>query len=471
MGFKALTVNTPVEQPAHILAEDDATLYNCIIGSDCVLPVGGLLNASVITNNTVRITDGMVVVGGHVGRLVKGDYEDMPIANGQSGLNRNDLIVARFISGGTGGADTYELVTVQGTPGKSASDPAIVRGNLYAGEKQRDYPLWRVRLEGLSVAGIDKLYTVGMMLNNKQDLLEKGAAKGSINDIKVEGVYWVRKTEVADSIYDYGQLIVQKSSDGTITQMLVQYQLNSISGRIATRFFADGKWSYWFENVLRADVANNLTTASEGSVLDARQGKALKDLLDSRTNNKVKVFTDAEGGNIVVESPDKYGDTWQMDAYNGSFRLFHQKDGVNAPAYFFDKNGASGAVLTDAKLANNVVTTATGYALDARQGKSLKGLIDGITSAVNLLKSIYSNGSALKFNGESKNLLYSSYDMGIYYFGGSCAGAPSVYTGYMLVLRQHAKSNLVRVVFSTDGRIYYCVQSADGTVVHNWRAI
>lgn len=190
MAFKALTVNTPVEEPAHILAEDDATLYDTIIGSDCVFPVGGQLNASIISNNSIRITDGIVIVGGHVGRIVKGDYEDMAIANGVSGQNRNDLIVARFISGGTGGADTYSLVVVQGTPGDSATDPAIVQGDLYAGDEQRDYPLWRVKIEGLSVVGLEKMYTVGTMLDGKvnaDDFLNKiypvGAIYLSINNV------------------------------------------------------------------------------------------------------------------------------------------------------------------------------------------------------------------------------------------------------------------------------------------------
>lgn len=128
MGFKALTVNTPVDEAAHILAEDDATLYGTIIGGDCVLPVGNQFAATVISNNNIRISDGMLIVGGHVGRIVKYDYEDMVIANGVSGQNRNDLIVARFVSGGTAGADDFRLVVVQGTPGATAKDPATVQG-------------------------------------------------------------------------------------------------------------------------------------------------------------------------------------------------------------------------------------------------------------------------------------------------------------------------------------------------------
>lgn len=79
--------------------------------------------------------------------------------------------------------------------------------------------------------------------------------------------------------------------------------------------------------------------------------------------------------------------------------------------------------------------------------------------------------SAIKAQGASDNLLCSSYDTGFYWYGSNCAGAPSVYTGYMLVLRESATSNLVRIAFSTDGNIYYSVQSANGIVAVNWKNI
>ncbi len=162
MALKPITVNTAASEPAHILAEDDAAIYEALIGDDRVLNIGGKLAATVISNNKVRITDGVVVVGGHVARIYKGDYEDMTIENGVSGKNRNDLIVARFITGSDGGADSFKLVVIKGTVGTTASDPATVQGNLYNGDKQRDYPLWRVKIEGLSITKVEQLYEIGV---------------------------------------------------------------------------------------------------------------------------------------------------------------------------------------------------------------------------------------------------------------------------------------------------------------------
>ena len=173
MALKPITVNTPAAEPAHILAEDDAAIYAALIGDDRVLDIGGKLAATVISNNKVRITDGVVVVGGHAAIIYKGDYEDMTIENGVSGKKRNDLIVARFIAGDDGGADSYQLVVVKGTAGTSATDPAIVQGNLYNGDKQRDYPLWRVKIEGLSITAVEQLYTVNTTNTDLSDSLSQ----------------------------------------------------------------------------------------------------------------------------------------------------------------------------------------------------------------------------------------------------------------------------------------------------------
>ena len=161
MGFKPLTINTSPESEAHILAEDDAALYAGMLAQDSVLNLGNKLKATVISNNKVRISDGIVLVGGHAGRIIKGDYEDMTINNGVSGQKRNDIIAARFIAGASGGTDSYKLVVIQGMSGTTAKDPAYVKGDLYNGDKQRDYPLWRVKIENLSIVKVEQMFTVG----------------------------------------------------------------------------------------------------------------------------------------------------------------------------------------------------------------------------------------------------------------------------------------------------------------------
>lgn len=160
MGLKGITVNTAAEAEAHIYAEDDAAIYQSIFGMDAVADIGQQCKATVISNNKIRVSDGVVVVGGHVARIPYGEYEDCEIANGQTGKNRNDLIVARFETTGSGGVDKMTCKVYQGTAGSTAADPSITQDNIYQNGKVREFPLYRVRIEGLNIVAVDQLFTV-----------------------------------------------------------------------------------------------------------------------------------------------------------------------------------------------------------------------------------------------------------------------------------------------------------------------
>lgn len=159
-GLKPITVNTPTEDEAHIYAEDDAAIYQSLFGEDGVSSVGQACKATVLSNNKVRVADGVICVGGHFARIPYGDYIDCEIENGQSGQNRNDIIVARFEATGTGGIDTYTCEVKKGMAGSTATDPEIVQEDLYKAGKVRELPLYRVKIEGLSITAVEQLFTL-----------------------------------------------------------------------------------------------------------------------------------------------------------------------------------------------------------------------------------------------------------------------------------------------------------------------
>ena len=294
MAFKPLTVNTPIGKKAHILAEDDAALYDGIFGEDCVLKLGEQFASKTISNNVIRVMDGVVVVGGHVGRIIKGDYEDMMIDNGTADQKRNDLIVARFQSGGTGGADTYSLVVVKGTPGSTAKDPAIVQEDLYAGGKRRDYPLYRVRIENLSVVGVDKLFKVNRNFKVLVEELDKTREKidsvnqtleertngkvkiygdaegGNIRITSPNGVIWEidAYNDNLRAYCDDGSISYSFSKDGTLN--IADLVISSVRTRLSEFI---GK----IKNAAYCTVVNNATTTGAETVLDGRMGKTLND--------------------------------------------------------------------------------------------------------------------------------------------------------------------------------------------------
>ena len=159
-GLKGLTVNTTPEAEPQIYAEDDAAVFQTMFGEDGVSSIGQACKATVLSNNKVRVADGVICVGGHFARIPYGEYEDCEIANGQSGKNRNDIIVARFETTGTGGIDTYTCEVKQGTPGDAATDPELTQDNLYNGGKVREFPLYRVKIEGISIVAVEQMFDV-----------------------------------------------------------------------------------------------------------------------------------------------------------------------------------------------------------------------------------------------------------------------------------------------------------------------
>ena len=180
-GLKPITVNTPTADEAHVYAEDDAAVYLSMFGGDGVSTNGQSCKATVLSNNKVRIADGVICVGGHFARIPYGDYIDCEIENGQSGKKRNDIIVARFETTGTGGIDTYTCEVKKGTAGTTATDPEIVQEDLYKAGKVRELPLYRVKIEGLSITAVEQLFT----LRKTNEELEKELASLNSNK-KVE---------------------------------------------------------------------------------------------------------------------------------------------------------------------------------------------------------------------------------------------------------------------------------------------
>lgn len=182
-GLKPITVNTPTADEAHIYAEDDASIYLSMFGGDGVSTNGQSCKATVLSNNKVRIADGIICVGGHFARIPYGDYIDCEIENGQSGKNRNDIIVARFETTGTGGIDTYTCEVKKGTAGTTATDPEIVQEDLYKAGKVRELPLYRVKIEGLSITAVEQLFT----LRKTNEELEKELESLNSKTIKAFG--------------------------------------------------------------------------------------------------------------------------------------------------------------------------------------------------------------------------------------------------------------------------------------------
>lgn len=139
----------------HITAADQGAFNAALIGTgQFVLDKGNVLKAQVISNNKIRILDGELMMQGRFIRLEPGTYVDLSIDNGAQGMNRNDLIVARYTKNTANAVESVDLVVIKGTATSgNPSDPKYTEGDITNGTStQHDFPLWRIPLNGLNVA-------------------------------------------------------------------------------------------------------------------------------------------------------------------------------------------------------------------------------------------------------------------------------------------------------------------------------
>lgn len=115
-------------------------------------------------------------------------------------------------------------------------------------------------------------------------------------------------------------------------------------------------------------------TSPGGTIGTVEQINAVKKLLEERTNGKVKIYSDAEGGNIRITSP--LGTTWEMDAYKEYLRIYTMSQEGKYCGYTFGRDfttgGGSIATKEELKpvkdmLITNVQTVGSAYGVTAKR--------------------------------------------------------------------------------------------------------
>ena len=145
------------------------------------------------------------IVGGHFARIPYGEYEDCEIANGETGKKRNDFIVAVFETTGTGGIDEMHCTVKKGVAGATAVDPELKQDDIYNNGKIRELPLYRVKIEGLSIVAVEQMFKL------KSDMSALNKRLSELKDYVIES----GKAQIAStSRYNY----YEKYASGKLVQ-------------------------------------------------------------------------------------------------------------------------------------------------------------------------------------------------------------------------------------------------------------
>lgn len=141
----------------HITSQQDRQRNQGTFGEGaCVLKTGNQLAPVVQSSNKIQIKDGAMMFQGALFSVKVGTVDEVTIANGSQGMQRKDLIVARYAYDAGENVESATWAVIQGTPAASNPvTPAYTEGDIQAGDTTVECPVFIVTLDGINITGVE----------------------------------------------------------------------------------------------------------------------------------------------------------------------------------------------------------------------------------------------------------------------------------------------------------------------------
>lgn len=168
----------------HVDSEDFGA-FNAVTLGDGTYILSGC-SMAMKTASTLHIAAGeLLMQGRHV--RIKGAGEDLDVAVGTTGYNRNDLVALHYKQ--EGGIESVSVEVVAGTPSTgAASDPELGGGSILNGDAEAYVAIARVPIVGLAPS--EPVALVGGLKSNSE-LAESISALGdSVSHDSISGDGW-----------------------------------------------------------------------------------------------------------------------------------------------------------------------------------------------------------------------------------------------------------------------------------------
>ena len=130
---------------------------------DFAISGGGAFNGFISGDNTVTAKGGRCIIQGNLIELPDDYSVDLNFQSGLGGTYRSDLICMR-VARDADGNDTKSIVLIAGTEAiTEPSDPAYNTGDINSGAAVRDFPLYRLKMDGVTPS-LEKLFSTDRKL-------------------------------------------------------------------------------------------------------------------------------------------------------------------------------------------------------------------------------------------------------------------------------------------------------------------
>ena len=371
MGIRLVTFYNSTVTP-----QDDALIY------ENSLPASGMIyggNVTIKNANTLHITAGH---GALCGRKFTIEEDDIPIILTSSGTLNGRLYIHMDLS------DTGEPISLEVEKANSLT-PVVQQSNVNITDG-----IYEINLATftISTSTVSDLKYVAPFIKD-QDLREVIIAPVEPNNVASSN-YAVGKHLILDKVLyvvtttiTAGQTITPGSN--VAVSDTVEKQIEDINSTLP------GK-------VNTSDIANNLTTTAAGKVLDARQGKALNDVLVTKTNETVIATRQA---NTTASKNYKVGDQFILNNV-----LYRVTAAINSGSQITSGNSAAADNITT-QISNIATSTpvASVEVLKALNVATVRILSKSLTASSGGWKQIctipseYRCSKELRFVGVDKN--------------------------------------------------------------------
>lgn len=251
----ALHLVTGYKGEAHITSADQGVFNaGCVGVDDYVFTTGKMFEAQVVTSNAVRIFDGSLSMQGRHVNLDSGTFLDVTLSASSPALYRNDLIVVRYTKNADNGVESVNFAVVQGTmydSTQSGTDPAYTKGDIISGALVHEMPLYRVRMYGVNIDGVEPIFKVVAPLadlQRGQNLLLNGDfncnQRGSTSYVGTSSVtYSVDMWRIYNIIMQVlAEGVEVRGTSSTATGYLTQFvNVNELAEKYTISAMVDGK--------------------------------------------------------------------------------------------------------------------------------------------------------------------------------------------------------------------------------------
>ena len=141
----------------HITAQQDRQLHQGIWGEEAyILNTGNMLEPQVQSSNKILIKDGALMYQGALFSVKVGTTDEITINNGNQGMKRKDLVVARYTYDSAQNIESASWLVYKGTAvGSNPVLPSGISGDIQAGDNVVDVPYLAVTLNGINIVSVD----------------------------------------------------------------------------------------------------------------------------------------------------------------------------------------------------------------------------------------------------------------------------------------------------------------------------